>query len=924
MLGILSGFGIFLGETVGAYITEKGLDLGGGKVWESLKNKYTDRTCFESKMLHVIEEAVDKSIKSVRTEVRDEVCLAVLSVILKNNGITIGTLSDGLKEYERKSEYSIPDELKSNPNLLYDSLYESIIEDELLNREVELRMNSGTASSASSILKKVTDLQYGQQEIKERLTETLKEKNDQHSAYDFSEYYDYIKRKFKRKKRRGTESFVGNESDEKAYIDAFLPYQNSPMQVLRYLEQWFDEEDFGTILIHGEPGHGKTTLCNKAVFDHTEGKFLSEDKNVIAVSLNTGANTTIIENGYLHLENALVWGGDRHTFTFKDCRGALLFMDGFDEFIDEARKVGITDIVSFLKIVDEIAEEYDIRIVVMSRTTAVKEYLKKQAKADRSFLLLPVTEEQQDYWLECHDEYDDYRETFNVLRKNGNMHKLLGIPLLFRLIVHSRFDKVSSNFVELYDNLFEHLMEKRGICDDRLVSVRKGLMDLAYNIYCTDTDWAVMRKKELDKDWVFAFYITISGIEQGAVQHDYKVGFYHRSFYQFFLAKFIYLNLLSVTSENAEEFIGYFAERELDSEVRDYLSLMLNETDKERIDSRMDMVIGALVKTEAYCNLTPRYVYGNAEKSRIGRSTTVYRNVMHIAYALSYVIQIPFKDTLDICIKTFWSDGIRIISDDCKEADLSDTNLYRADLSGAYLSRADLSGADLSGAALSRADLSRADLSEAYLSRADLSEADMRGADLSGTDMRGADLLRALLGTADLSGANLSGADLSSADLSSAVLVFAYLSNADLSGANLSKAYLRGADVSGANLSDVDLSSADLSYTDMRGADMSGADLSSAYLGSADLSGANLSSADLSSADLSSADLSYADLRRANMSGADLSSADMRGAKLDMNINAVNRLSHTTIYAKYKTLISTDIDGYDSIKWYEEDSVERD
>lgn len=704
---------------------------------------------------------------------------------------------------------------------------------------------------------------------KERLTRTPEEKNDQHSAYDFCEYYDYVKKRFKRKKRRGTESFVGNESDEKAYIDAFLPYQNSPIQVLRYLEQWFDEEDYGTILIHGEPGHGKTTLCNKAVFDHTEGKFLSEDKNVIAVSINTGANTTIIENGYLHLENALVWGGDRHTFTFKDCRGALLFMDGFDEFIDEARKAGITDIVSFLKIVDDIAEEYDIHIVVMSRTTAVKEYLIKQTIADRSFQLLPVTEKQQDDWLECHDEYDDYRETFNVLRKNGNMHELLGIPLLFRLIVHNRFDKVSSNIVELYDNLFNHLMEKRGICDDRLVSVRKGLTGLAYNIYCTDTDLAVMQKKELDKDWVFAFYITISGIEQGGVRQDYKVGFYHRSFYQFFLAKFIYFNLLSVTSENAEEFIGYFAERELDYEVREYLALLPKGTDKERIDSKIDIVIGALVKTEAFCNLTPKYDYGNAERSRIGRSTNVYRNVMHIAYALSYVIQNPIKRGLDILITTFRSDMIFIYSNNNKKVNLRGANLKGANLRNSFLREI-----DLRGAYLSEANLRGAHLSEAYLS-----------------------------------GAYLSGPYLIKTDPSKTELTFVdggepHMIEADLREAPPRGAYLRGADLRGAYLDGAKLIGAQLSGTDLRGADLRGANLTGAYLIGAYLTGAYLIGACLR--------------------GANLSHADLRGAKLDKNINTVGRLSHSTIYTEYKTLISSDIVGYNSIIWIEMPSFKED
>ena len=133
------------------------------------------------------------------------------------------------------------------------------------------------------------------------------------------------------------------------------------------------------MLIYGEPGHGKSILCDKAAVEYIRGNFLKDKaKNVIAISLNIGENHRIINDKGVNIEAALSWGGEKETFTFDDCRGALLFMDGFDEFIDEAKKADITNIVSFMKKIDDIAFKYDIHIVVLSRTIAIDDYLNER------------------------------------------------------------------------------------------------------------------------------------------------------------------------------------------------------------------------------------------------------------------------------------------------------------------------------------------------------------------------------------------------------------------------------------------------------------------------------------------------------------------------------------------------------------------
>ena len=700
----------------------------------------------------------------------------------------------------------------------------------------------------------------------------------QPSSAEFSAYYDFIETEFTEKKEEDPSNIVGSESDEEAYIDQFINSVSGPKLALTFLSDWFQEKRFGTMLICGEPGQGKSLLCKKAVVDFKREHFLNGSaQNVLAISLNTGENPRIVQNGMVCFENMLAWGPIReHGFTFENCRGSLLFMDGFDEFIDEARKADVKDIVTFMNIVDGIAKAYNMHIVILSRSIAVLNEIHDSEIRNKSFTLSLITKEQQTNWMKARSDYSDYEKTLEKLQADKKTSELLGIPLLFRMIVHTQFDKVSSNRVELYDDLFNHLMRKRRIYGAALESVRKKLSAHAYDVYCNDEDTAEAKLREGDKNWYFTFYITQTGKS--------KIGFYHRSFYQYLLAKYIFSHLLGVITDNqAEEFIGLFAERELDVTVRQYLSLMINDENRESIHNNIKLIVDALVRTEAYLNLEPRYPFGNAEKTKIGRTINVYRNTLNICTACSYVIEIPFREGLDVFIRLFPSNGIGISSYESSRADLSFADLRGADLRGADLSRANLSGADLS----------RADLSRAYL----------RGANLSGAHLRGANLIEA----------NLSGADLIGAHLIEANLRGAHLRGAHLIEANLSGAHLRGADLSGANLS-----RADLSFAYLIGADLSGAYLIGANLSLADLSRANLSGADLSGADLSGAHLSRADLSRAYLSLANLSGAYLIGANIDDADLRVKYINYTRIDSGKKALIDPSIEGYETIVWIDE------
>ncbi|MDM8523663.1 pentapeptide repeat-containing protein [Desulfococcaceae bacterium HSG8] len=199
--------------------------------------------------------------------------------------------------------------------------------------------------------------------------------------------------------------------------------------------------------------------------------------------------------------------------------------------------------------------------------------------------------------------------------------------------------------------------------------------------------------------------------------------------------------------------------------------------------------------------------------------------------------------------------------------------LHSLNLKKASLSETSLASADLREADLRYADLSYANLLEADLGRANLSGADLSYANLWGANLPRADMIVTNMIVADLSGANLVEADLSGANLSGANLSGANLTHANLSGANLNEANLNEAELTRADMSFIDLI-----HTDLRDADLAEANLSYANLSSANLGGANLSGVNLRGADLSGTDLRGADLSRA---GSGVTPDQLKGAITD-------------------------------------------
>ena len=745
-------------------------------------------------------------------------------------------------------------------------------------------------------------------------------------------YYDYVVERYESPNTGNT--LLGEESLAELYMQpSYYKSESEIGDVEQLLDEFISKGNHGVLWIVGEPGHGKTSMCIKAVADYRSKKRYQQARGVFWFRLNPQGTTGMVNPKTLVLEKVLSWGritGNRSNMIEpSEIEGSLIFLDGFDELKSSLEEHDIS-INQFYEQVNQLAREYQMHIVVTSRTRALEQsgsFTEHQLRRgnfeitcnlsdggvlkNNVMLLSPLTEKKQIVFINelislreskgiDTSALCNYKHTLQALQEDDDIAGLLKVPILLRMIIQNCFEPSSDNRVELYSELFDKTLLRQDLRDqrERLHSIYR---EIAFRIFVFDDDCAEINKADFieitDSDaFLYQYYLHTPEMGSGQGKADmYRLTFLHRSFYQYFLSEFFYEKLKSVTDvQSGETFLKHLWPRHMDPYVLDNLRLRLKSEDINYMQ-----VFKALDETDAFLS---EYKNSSGSKESIGnydKANNVFWNSISICNSIfqveasqkkmeltGRVIELLSKYTCSgILLRYSILNNTYLRRADLSKADLREVSLREADLrevdlSRAKLSKADLSKANLSEANLRNANLSRADLREVGLREADLREVDLSGAKLSNADLSKANLSGAGLREADLSGANLSMSDLNKANLNNVILSGAKLSKADLSKANLIEA-----DLSKANLSNAKLYRANLSETYLGGAILSGADLSSvqlpvANLNDADLSGADLSGVDLSRAVLRKACLSKADLREANLSGADLSGANLSGADL--------------------------------------------
>lgn len=561
--------------------------------------------------------------------------------------------------------------------------------------------------------------------IKDELKDSLKDRVDFlvkkiTGNTPVGQYYKNAVQKIYREK---DSDLVGEDalSHNDIYMDAYSTSTDDEFKdkkILSIIQEWSHKNTSGVMLIHGEPGHGKTTLCRKAVCEHTFKKFCPDKTNVFWFRLNPAFAEDIIENGKFVLRNAFRWGNPAGKSgeipleeNEEEYQNSVIFLDGYDEL--KAQLHGVNkNLQDFITTAKQMAQDYDMHIVITTRTRSLSDEGRLNIP---SLQFAPISKDEQDAWIEKNAR--DYKEDFEELRASSEkMEEMLGIPILFRMVVKAKLKSTTAkNVVDLYDTLFKATMERRAADSAERSYWRGKYEQFAYDIYCNDEQFADIQDEQRADEFLYMFHLKGEG-----KQH---VEFLHRSFYQYFLAHFLYQKMSEVKDEeSAEKFLCCLAERRIDDDVLNYIQ-QIQEKKPDVTQEKCEQIVNTLEQTGAIIEqvLKVPNEKGNAEKHRLLRCEKVLTNALSICC----IVASAAKSEFTVSLRNEKNMHQSIQRFNCISIWLENVDLSGADLSGADLLDADLSGADLSGA-----DLLDADLSGANLSGADLTEASLSGADL--------------------------------------------------------------------------------------------------------------------------------------------------------------------------------------------------
>lgn len=352
-------------------------------------------------------------------------------------------------------------------------------------------------------------------------------------------------------------------------------------ELIPLIETWVQDTKAGVMLVYGEPGHGKTSLCWKFIerfVNNNSSSFCDSVKNIFWFSLNP-ASSKILDYQFrkLNFDEIFTWGNGRsNKIPVSESHNSLVFLDGFDEMLPSAAALleGFSLYTFVLDYVQKMCP--DSHVIITARTISIRHQIKNLGDTTgfSSFELCPMSFEQQDAWIDSYmkrisgQEYYsmlEYLPKFHEMRLDGKMTRLLEIPILFRMIVHARFFSISDNIMDLYHKLFEETLCRHS---DRSNIHRFHLKfeELAEDIFRDDDDTAVIDPDLKDSSWLFSFYLH---------EDDLRAGFLHRSFYQYFLSHRIF-NMLNRKKSEKEivELLNLLGLRYLDSTIISYISML--------------------------------------------------------------------------------------------------------------------------------------------------------------------------------------------------------------------------------------------------------------------------------------------------------------------------------------------------------------
>ena len=681
-------------------------------------------------------------------------------------------------------------------------------------------------------------------------------------AENLIDYYNYVERRYNSPDKE--EQLVGSGSLCDTYIEAYYvdPKDNSKrFSVIKELESWCVSSIGKICIIHGQPGHGKTSLCIHAVSGfYKDTLFQKYDYQAIGSQLTGNSGKRIVHLGTtvdnvfwfsinplivkdiidtqsqsVELSKSFCWGveGENKFFTFNvsALRNSLIFLDGYDELIYKAAQVTRTrHLRDFLYKVKNYAEEYNIHFVITARSASI-EYELENIADDMTIKVMRldcISKDQQVEWMRKQGIEKDYINYISFINDH-DLQKLLGVPILFKMIVNNRLYNLNNdNAIGLYDQLFSKTMERHCIPIDDAEDYHQLLESVAYKMFCMNEEEISYTDEKLKSSVGYTYYVEVENI----------LGFYHRSFYQYFLSHYLYNKLVKIkTEENALGFLKQSCYAVIDIEILNKLLELkkLNEELNEKLKEeqivkneqiakkvkivkkeQIDLLLRLIDETDAIFLVDEKC----SGLNRFTMCNYAFYNVLSIAS----IFGMPLRATehMRICELLRWYDVRRLVLDN-------------SDLSGNSYSRV-----NWDGVSIRYSNLNHTNFSFAFLKNAIFNHSYLKNSLLINSIVKNADMIQVDMTEANLYRTDFSGTNLSNAIFHKSTCIYSIFKNADLSKAAFSDIEFTHVDFTRARLSETSFCRCIVPQCEFDGARLSGVKFYESILSNISLNRANL------------------------------------------------------------------------------------
>ena len=875
----------------GDYVISKMADIGTGKLWEEIKKRIPKN---EESLESQLYDAIEASLKQYADLGYNSDQVAAACEIIFGMWIKEGHLSE---EYVKKAlGYLNPNPIAGrNVKVWYRQFYGEIVERAALRDWYMLQMMGSLQEQITArdenITKQIIRYMEQQQNQKksERNTENQQKKLQQEKTQE------------KIRKQIFQSILKEDITLQQIYISMHgkLKECNMPggrlngcsqiVDTTEYIWKWYEQEMPPLLMLHGEPGSGKSSLvkivaATMTAREKTDGLVAFVELHRLLFVETESALETV--RNYIKKEYPY--------FLDTACKGKrLLILDGLDEIKYKVYEKS-QELVRELEMYDW---SVSCACIVSGRTQIIQQVQAVEEIQCEELEIMPLFPDEYVIINEGKEVYDphnlqeeDLRELYwGKLMKafeidyqmplgNSRFEELSKSPLLMFLVVWTirhtdcRFEDFK-NTAELYDAIFKHIytreynrVSEREIYfkSKEYLEYQQMLHDLGgcaykYNSrsvgigqiyeYCKSMGheelcrrWIQIHREDNPSKLVLLFFLREELDEMDWQQSE--IEFIHKTFYEYLAA----ISIIEALYRSVKE--------PDDADMMQKLFYVLSDN---VLNVEILRFMGEIIENE---NL-----YVDQKKITQKQFSKIFEDVIMRGFRKDY----PFfngrqgeKARIEVHSYRECMDKVRIYEDNLKDIQAKFINEYtKMDLSCVDLSEADLrewqfdnvrlENSCLENSILSHVSFQNCFMADASLSMVTADKADFRNADLHGTDFSGAHLATADFTRAELEDANFELADLEGAYFCKTVLNGTRFGASDLTASNFDGVMVLSADFNQADLSRADFTGAKIISANWEGCLMDGTKLDNVKLMQFDLEDNDIIEM------LAEADLTYAD-----------------------------------------------------------------